>query len=116
VTAHAEEAALVSLDAESELLERVRLIATRRDRLVAGLRDAGWHVPDAQGNFVWLPVGDAAVSVAAEFEEAGLIVRPFAGDGIRVSVGEQESVDKILGIAASIVRKLPEGALGRALT
>ncbi len=115
VTAHAEEAALVSLDAESELLERVRLIAGRRDRLLAGLRDAGWDVPDAQGNFVWLPVGDAAVEVATWFEEGGMIVRPFAGDGVRVTVGEEESVDRILGIAASVVRKLPRGALGPAL-
>ena len=36
VTAQAEEAALASLDAEEELLERVRAIAERRDRLAAG--------------------------------------------------------------------------------
>ncbi len=38
VTAHAEEAALASLDAEGELLERVHVIAERRDRLADGLR------------------------------------------------------------------------------
>ena len=58
VTAQAEEAALASLDAEEELLERVRTIAERRDRLAAALREAGWRVPEAQGNFVWLPAGD----------------------------------------------------------
>ena len=57
VTAHAEEAALASLAAEAELLERVRTIAERRDRLAAGLREVGWRVPAAQGNFVWLPGG-----------------------------------------------------------
>jgi histidinol-phosphate aminotransferase len=113
VTAQAEEAALVSLTAESELLERVRVISARRDGLVDGLRAAGWRVPDAQGNFVWLPAGDATAAAAAAFEEEGLIVRPFAGDGLRISVGEQESVEKVVRIAASVVRTLPEGHPGR---
>ena len=112
VTAHAEEAALASLDAEDELLERVRVIAARRDRLVAGLRAAGWNVPAAEGNFVWLPAGDETAAFAAAFEDAGLIVRPFAGDGIRISVGEEESVERVLRTAASVVKNLPEGHAG----
>jgi histidinol-phosphate aminotransferase len=115
VTAHAEEAALASLDAEAELLDRVRQIADRRDRLAAGLRETGWRVPAAQGNFVWLPAGDDTMAIATAFEAAGLIVRPFPGDGIRISVGEHESVDKVLGIAASVVRDLPKGHPGRGL-
>ena len=115
VTAHSEEAALASLDAEADLLERVRVIADRRDRLLAGLRAQGWRVPDAQGNFVWLATGEHTLAVAARFEEAGLIVRPFAGDGVRISVGEAEAVDKVLSIAASIVEDLPEDHPGRKL-
>ncbi len=101
VTAAAEDAALASLDAEDELLDRVRIIAERRDRLAARLRDAGWDVPQAQGNFVWLPAGDRALEVAAAFEQAGLIVRPFAGDGVRISVGEEESLDRVVDVAAA---------------
>ncbi len=101
VTAAAEEAALASLDAEAELLERVRVLADRRDRLAARLRDAGWDVPQAQGNFVWLPAAERTLQVAAAFEEAGLIVRPFAGDGIRVSVGEEDSLDRVVAVAAA---------------
>jgi histidinol-phosphate aminotransferase len=115
VTAQAESAALASLTVESELLERVRVISERRDRIVAGLREAGWHVPDAQGNFVWLPAGEQATAFAAAFEEEGLIVRVFAGDGIRISIGEEASVEKVLRIAASVVRSLPEGHPGRGL-
>jgi histidinol-phosphate aminotransferase len=103
VTAAAEEAALVSLDAEGELLERVRIIADRRDRLVARLRDAGWDVPQAQGNFVWLPAGERTAEVAAAFEAADLIVRPFAGDGLRISVGEEESLDRVVEVATAFV-------------
>lgn len=105
VTAAAEEAALASLRAESELLERVTVIAQRRDGLVARLREAGWPVPDAQGNFVWLPAGERAVEVAAAFEEAGLVVRPFAGDGVRISIGEEESLDRIVEAAASVASR-----------
>ncbi len=115
VTAQAEEAALASLDAEDELLARVRVIAERRDRLAAGLRDAGWAVPDAQGNFLWLHTAAETAEAAAAFEAGGVIVRAFVGDGIRVSVGEEESVEKVLRIAASIVATLPEGHPGRRL-
>lgn len=113
VTAQAEEAALASLAAESELLERVRVISARRDRLVDGLREIGWRVPDAQGNFVWLATGAETAAAAEAFDADGLIVRPFAGDGVRISVGEEESVEKVLRIAASVVRTLPEGHPGR---
>ena len=115
VTAQAEDAAIASLDAESELRDRVTAIAERRDRLAAGLREAGWRVPEAQGNFVWLATGAETTEIGQAFDDAGLIVRPFAGDGIRISVGEHESVDRVLGIAASVVRNLPEAHSGRAL-
>jgi histidinol-phosphate aminotransferase len=115
VTALAEEAALASLDAEDALLERVRTIAERRDRLAAALRDQGWRIPAAQGNFVWLPAGAESLAVAGAFDAAGLIVRPFAGDGLRISVGEEDSVEKVLGIAASVVKDLAEDHPGRGL-
>jgi histidinol-phosphate aminotransferase len=96
VTAQAEEAALASLGYEAELRARVAEIAARRDALVAGLREAGWPVPDAQSNFVWLPTADPAI--AAAFESAGLVVRPFP-DGVRISVGEEASIGRILEVA-----------------
>lgn len=102
VTAQAEAAALASLDAEDELRERVAIVAERRDRLVSRLREIGWDVPTAQGNFVWLPAGERSLEVAAAFEAADLVVRPFAGDGVRVSVGEDESIDRVVDVAASV--------------
>ncbi len=115
VTAHAETAALASLDREDELIERVRIVGARRDQLAAGLRDLGWDVPQAQGNFVWLATGEQTTAVAEAFDTGGLIVRAFAGDGIRISVGEEESVEKVLSIAASVVKDLPEGHPARRL-
>ncbi|WP_309066054.1 histidinol-phosphate transaminase [Microbacterium sp.] len=101
VTSAAERAAIASLDAEDELLARVGVIVERRTRLLEGLRAQGWDVPDAQGNFVWLPTGERTDQIAAAFDAADLIVRPFSGDGIRISVGEPESIDKVLEAAAA---------------
>lgn len=112
VTAHAEVAALASLDAEPELLERVEVIAARRDELAARLRETGWPIPQAQGNFVWLPAGAATVDAANAFAEAGLVVRPFAGEGLRISVGEAESLDRVVEVAASLRRPSPRPSSG----
>ncbi len=110
VTAAAERAALASLDMEDELRERVAVIADRRATLVAALRAQGWDVPDAQGNFVWLPTGARTDEAAAAFEAADLVVRAFSGDGVRISVGEHESVDKVLLTTESIVRTFQSSA------
>lgn len=104
VTAQAEAAAIASLQREAEIAERVAVITDRRARLVAGLREAGWDVPETQSNFVWLPTSDPAVAEA--FDAAGLIVRPFA-DGLRISVGEEESLARVLAVARGARSALP---------
>ncbi|OIU86981.1 histidinol-phosphate transaminase, partial [Microbacterium sp. AR7-10] len=103
VTSAAERAAIASLDAEAELRERISVIVERRTRLIGGLRTQGWQVPDSQANFVWLPAGERTDEVAAAFDAADLIVRPFSGDGIRISVGEEESIDRVLAVAKSLL-------------
>ena len=101
VTAAAEAAAIASLVAATELLDRVAVIVERRARLLDGLRALGWDVPDAQGNFVWLPTGDRTDEIAAAFVAADIVVRPFSGDGIRISVGEDASIDRVLHVAST---------------
>ncbi|MFT4157157.1 MAG: histidinol-phosphate transaminase [Microbacterium sp.] len=103
VTSAAENAAIASLDAAAELRHRVTRIVERRTRLVEGLRAQGWDVPDAQGNFVWLPTGERTDAMAAAFAENNLIVRSFAGDGIRISVGEEESISRVLEVAQDLI-------------
>lgn len=103
VTAQGQAAALASLERESELLERVTHLTERRDLVVAALRGQGWDVPDAQGNFVWLPTGDQTPVAAEQFERAGIIVRAFGTEGIRISIGEHEAVEKLLETARALV-------------
>jgi histidinol-phosphate aminotransferase len=98
-------AALASLHAADELMARVERVVGQRSRLLAGLRSQGWDVPDSQANFVWLPLGDASTAFAERSARAGVIVRPFAGDGVRVSVGEPEAIDLFLEIAAGALNR-----------
>ena len=110
VTGVAEAAALASLqpEARAEHATRIATLAGRRDELALALRGLGLDIPDAQGNFVWVherPEGPggvpSAAALAADFAEAGTLVRPFAGLGVRISVGEAESVPA----AVEIVRE-----------
>lgn len=109
VTAQASAAAIASLAVEADLLQRVRVIAGRRDEAWQELTDQGWSIPKPQGNFLWLPTNDATTDVADRLLGAGLVVRPFHPDGIRISIGEAEAVDKLLRICAEIVQDLPAG-------
>ncbi|MGV8858400.1 histidinol-phosphate transaminase [Rhodoglobus sp.] len=102
VTELAQTAAIASLEHEDELLERVARINAVRDRIVAGLRDQGWDVPAPSGNFVWLPTGAVTNWAAEVFRTNGIVVRAL-GDGLRISVGEEESVEKLLRAAQEVV-------------
>ena len=84
-----------------ELLERVDALVAERARVVAGLREVGWDVPEAQGNFVWFELGDRTAEFAAAADEVGIVVRPFAGEGARVSIGEDEANDRLVAVAAA---------------
>lgn len=115
VTGIATAGAIASLGVERELMQRVRVIAERRDATWRALIGQGWNIPKPQGNFLWLPTGEATAEVAERLFAAGLVVRPFPGEGIRVSIGEQEAVEKLLLNCAGIVEDLPTGAPARRL-
>jgi histidinol-phosphate aminotransferase len=99
----AQEAALASLapTAQAELMARVDALTVERARVVAGLEAQGWRIPETQANFVWLPLGEATMERAAQARQAGILVRPFAGEGIRVTVGEPEANTAFLALAAN---------------
>lgn len=106
VTEAAQRAVLAAMDVEPELVERVRTLARRRDEVQAALRAQGWNLPVSQGNFVWLPTGPATATAGETFAAAGIVARVFAPEGIRVSIGEAESVESLLAVAAEVVRTL----------
>ncbi|WP_328587588.1 histidinol-phosphate transaminase [Serinibacter arcticus] len=107
VNALAQVAAVASLQAGPELMARVDDLVVERERLVAALRRQGWDLPDAQGNFVWLAVGDQAGVLARAFADAGVLVRPFAGEGVRISVGDREANDVVIAVAGEYAAERP---------
>ena len=115
VTEPAQVAAIVSLEHEDELLERVHRIAVLRDQVWQALVDQGWNTPKPHGNFIWLPTGEQSARAAEIFAEAGIVVRALLPEGVRVSVGETGSVDKLLKAAADVVRELRTGGAHPAL-
>ncbi|MBW8702218.1 putative phenylalanine aminotransferase [Streptomyces sp. MBT84] len=95
----AQEAAIASLRAEDELLGRVGSLVGERTRVVDALRAQGWTVPETQANFVWLRLGERTMDFAAVCEQAGVVVRPFPGEGVRVTIGEVEGNDIFMKVA-----------------
>ncbi|MEJ5913300.1 histidinol-phosphate transaminase [Pseudokineococcus sp. 1T1Z-3] len=104
VSSLAQAAAVASLAAEEELLERVQALVAERERVTAALAEQGWDLPVTEGNFVWMPVGERAGELAEACAAVGLSVRPFAGEGVRVSIAEREADDRFLGVAADFRR------------
>lgn len=92
----AQAAAVAALASEDEVRSRCAAVVTERERLTAALRDRGLEVADSQANFVWLPVGERTTELAAALEARAVITRPFAGEGIRVTVGTPEEDDVFL--------------------
>jgi histidinol-phosphate aminotransferase len=102
VTALAQAAALASLRAEDELAERVDHLVRERTRVTRALAEQGWHLPRTEANFLWFPLGEHTLAAAAAFEAHGLLVRPFAGEGFRVTIGEVKANDTIVKAAQSV--------------
>jgi histidinol-phosphate aminotransferase len=100
-SAVAQAAALAALDADAEMRRRADLVVSERERVYGRLSKVYPEVPPTQANFVWLPLGDRSIAFAGACESAGLIVRPFAGDGVRVTIGTAEENDAFLAVAES---------------
>ncbi|GAB3552369.1 histidinol-phosphate transaminase [Arthrobacter tumbae] len=100
----AEHAAVTSLQHIDEVRERVQSIVDERIRVVNGLNRLGWQVPEAEGNFIWLALGENTSEFAALAEQQALSVRPFGVEGIRVSIGEPEANSRFLELCGTYTR------------
>lgn len=101
VNALAQTAALASLDAADELLARCVELAAERERVRDGLLAAGYDVPESQANFVWLPLGERTANFAEHALASKVVVRPFVGEGVRVTIGTPGENDIFLDAARS---------------
>jgi histidinol-phosphate aminotransferase len=79
---------------------RARILATRT-RLASALADLGFQVTPSQANFVWSQRSDQPVKrIYEELKLQKILVRYIVyddyGDGLRVSVGSDEEIDRLL--------------------
>jgi histidinol-phosphate aminotransferase len=103
VNSLAQVAALAAIEHEDAIATRVQGILAERGRVEDELSRSGWKLPDHQGNFVWLRTGDATDAVGLGLERRGVVVRPFSGDGVRVTIGTHEENDRFLTALAEVV-------------
>ena len=101
VNALGQAAALASLEALEELRERCARVVAERERVHRELTAAGYEVPDSQANFVWLPLGERSQAFAEHCLDGGVVVRAYAPDGVRVTVGDERENDVFLQAARS---------------
>ncbi|MGH8862427.1 MAG: aminotransferase, partial [Jatrophihabitantaceae bacterium] len=84
------------------LMQRVAEVVVERARVRDALLGLGYEVPPTQANFVWLPLGGAAAAWATGCEDRGVIVRGFAGHGVRVTVSTPAENDRFLAAAREL--------------
>jgi histidinol-phosphate aminotransferase len=101
VSSVAQAAAVASLEAEDELLERVETVVKERSRVRETLLADGWTVPVSEANFVWLRLGEQTSAFAKACEAAGISVRPYDGEGARISIGTTAENDAFLAVASA---------------
>ncbi|MDO5701509.1 MAG: histidinol-phosphate transaminase [Bowdeniella nasicola] len=116
VNSLAQVAACAALADQDTMRAGVQAIVAERKRVSEALRELGYDVPDSQANFVYLPEdphwtegnraesagaqgfspGAPAELIAAMAREEGILLRAFAGDGLRMTVGTPEENDRLL--------------------
>jgi len=96
VNALAQRAAVESLRLERQLFDRVSETVSERDRVLEAVRRSGWEVPHTEANFFWLALGPDTMAFVDAANDAGVLVRGFAGDGVRVTIAEPEANDVVI--------------------
>ncbi|WP_134322717.1 histidinol-phosphate transaminase [Cumulibacter soli] len=96
VSSIAQIAALASLAAADELKVRVDEASRERERVGSALRTAGYAVPHSHANFVWISARERTEQIADQLMAAGIMGRPFAGEGIRITIGTPAENDALL--------------------
>jgi histidinol-phosphate aminotransferase len=104
----AQAGAIASLEDEAYFQQSRRRVIEGRERLTRGLKNAGFEVLPSLANFVFArhPAHEGA-KLAAVLREQAVIVRHFSAprisDYLRITVGTDEQIDRLLSALARIV-------------
>lgn len=96
----AQVAAMAAIDNIELIEQRAKVIVEERSRVEQALHEMGWWLPEHQANFVYLDCGDRTGEITLHLERSGVVVRPFEGEGIRVTIGSVSENDRFLAAMA----------------
>lgn len=99
----AQVAAVTSLEHEAELFTRVDEVVEERNWFESELSNLGFTLPPSQANFVWLPLGDRTEEFALRSEGIAVSIRPFPGEGVRISIGERPALERVIELVKDFV-------------
>jgi histidinol-phosphate aminotransferase len=65
--------------------------------MTAELEAKGWKLQPNQGNFLWIRADDSLrARLVDAFDRASILVRAYQGDGVRITVADPASNDRVL--------------------
>ncbi len=89
-----------ALEDQDYLAGTTAKIRATRSRLARAMRDRGYQVPESRANFVWCTGGPPARETYEALKARKILVRlmryPGQPDGLRITVGTDEEVDRFL--------------------
>ena len=99
----AQVAAVASLEHEAELFTRVDEVIAERTWFESELTKLGFKLPHSQANFVWIPLGERTEEFVLRSEGIAVSIRPFAGEGVRITIGERPALERVIELAKDFV-------------
>jgi histidinol-phosphate aminotransferase len=96
-------AVAASYDAEDQLQQRIRMIASERRFMRMRLRAMGVYSTDGHANFVYLPPRGRRWREV--FDGTGLKVRDYADGSVRITVGSRQSTRAVLSAVAAVASR-----------
>ena len=96
----AEACALAALADEAAMRSQVSQVCKEKARVLSELRNLGWTIPQAGGNFIWF-AGQIGEQIQAAALSQGVQTRGFP-EGVRVTIGSRAENDQFLAAISSL--------------
>jgi histidinol-phosphate aminotransferase len=105
-------AGIAGLQDQTYLSETRQKIQATRARLTQALRSISYVVPDSQANFVWATGGPPSRPMFQALKDRKILVRlmsyPGYPEGLRISIGTDAEIDRLLEAMREIARSVGE--------
>lgn len=101
VSEAAQTGAIEALAHEDAIIAHVDAVRHERERMSKVLRGLGHRPSPSQANFVWLRMAPARRRRVIElFDRADIVVRTYDDDGVRITVADPQTNDRVLATFA----------------